>query len=303
MKTALLALVYLLACPLVTQAGSRSSASYRVTADTLDSGGRRTTSADYANDAALGDLGGAGSASASYAAMPGYEGQVFRVVALALSANPTNVNEGATSQLSGTATLDDSTVVEVMPSAIYWSPISGPIGAISAGGAAMAANVYQNTGATVRGDYLDTFATLGLTVLNVGNDDFGLYAGDGLPDEWQVQYFGQGNPSAAPDADPDGDHQNNLFEYVAETLPNDAASGFALAIATVPGQPLQRALTFSPRMTNRSYTAEFVAQVGAGYSFSNLTQFTVTDIGTTRTVTDTNASTDTRFYRVRISLP
>ena len=73
------------------------------------------------------------------------------------------------------------------------------------------------------------FGTLEMTVLNVSNDDFGGYASDGLPDDWQVQYFGENNPNAAPSADPDGDGQNNAYEYVVGTVPSNAASHFSLA--------------------------------------------------------------------------
>jgi len=39
--------------------------------------------------------------------------------------------------------------------------------------------------------------------------------GDGLPDAWQIQFFGSiSSPSAAPGADPDGDGFSNLQEYL-----------------------------------------------------------------------------------------
>jgi hypothetical protein len=42
---------------------------------------------------------------------------------------------------------------------------------------------------------------------------------------WQLQYFGCTNcPQAAPDADPDGDGQNNLAEFAAGTDPTNSAS-------------------------------------------------------------------------------
>jgi hypothetical protein len=48
---------------------------------------------------------------------------------------------------------------------------------------------------------------------------------DGLPDQWQVQYFGSANsPDAAPGADPDRDGFTNAQEYLAGTLPNSAGS-------------------------------------------------------------------------------
>jgi hypothetical protein len=48
---------------------------------------------------------------------------------------------------------------------------------------------------------------------------------DGLPDAWEIQYFGSINdPRATPNADPDGDGFTNLQEYYAGTNPLDPNS-------------------------------------------------------------------------------
>ncbi len=47
--------------------------------------------------------------------------------------------------------------------------------------------------------------------------------GDGMPNEWEIAYFG-GFSNANPTANADGDWLNNLQEYIANTLPNSAAS-------------------------------------------------------------------------------
>lgn len=46
--------------------------------------------------------------------------------------------------------------------------------------------------------------------------------GDGLPDFWEIEYFG--NYYAKPQIDSDGDGMSNLQEYLAGTDPNDAES-------------------------------------------------------------------------------
>ena len=82
-------------------AASRSSANYLVPADTVDAGGSRTASANYAIDASLGGIGGIGSAAApDVLAKHSYVGQLFQVVGLSVTASPTNVNEIATRQLA-----------------------------------------------------------------------------------------------------------------------------------------------------------------------------------------------------------
>ncbi len=46
--------------------------------------------------------------------------------------------------------------------------------------------------------------------------------GDGLPDSWELQYFGDLRQGS--DGDPDGDGFTNLEEFSAETDPTDSTS-------------------------------------------------------------------------------
>ncbi len=52
--------------------------------------------------------------------------------------------------------------------------------------------------------------------------------GDGIPDSWELQYFGSAN-NCVPGADPDGDGMSNLFEYLADTNPTNALSVLRLS--------------------------------------------------------------------------
>lgn len=58
--------------------------------------------------------------------------------------------------------------------------------------------------------------------------------GDGIPDWWEIQYFG--STTANPNDDPDGDGFSNLQEYLADTNPNDRTSylGFT-SLSLLPG--------------------------------------------------------------------
>lgn len=60
----------------------------------------------------------------------------------------------------------------------------------SSTGLATAAHVFADTAAVAEGTYAGLTGTLSLTVRNTGDDDLGLYAGDGLIDLWQVEHFG-----------------------------------------------------------------------------------------------------------------
>ena len=160
--------------------------------------------------------------------------------------------------------------------------------------------VYQNTMALVQGTYLGSTGSINLTVLNVNTDDFGSYAGDGIGDDWQVQYFGlPPNPAAGPLLDPDRDGQNNRFEWIAGLIPTDANSAFKLSIV---GSAQGANLIFGPTVAGRTYTVKY------GFDFLDVPNWLplpggiTTDIGNQRTVIDTTAPGSPRkYYRVEIA--
>ena len=128
------------------------------------------------------------------------------------------------------------------------------------------------------------------------------YAGDGLDDAWQNQYFGLNNPLAAPAADPDGDGQNNAFEFTAGLIPTDPQSRFVLTLAPVPGQPAQKKVIFTPRLTDRTYTVTFKTDLTAA-TWVPLPGGIITDNGQQRTVTDPAATGAKKFYHIEITKP
>lgn len=292
-------------CAASAQGAPRSSASYSVPADSTDCGGQRTSSAAYTNDGSAGGITGVSSVAVpAETAKAGYIGQLTDVTALQLAATPTTVNETATRQLSGAQLLDDLTTNAVPVTSISWSVQSGPLTGISTSGLATAAIVYQNTAATAQGIFAGNTGTLNLTVLDSIADNFGSYAGDGVGDDWQVQYFGQPpNSNAGPNVDFDGTGQTNLFKYIAGLNPLDPNSRFILKIAPVPDQPGQKNLVFSPRFTDRNYVVKASPDLSSG-SFIPLTNPSApSDSGQERTITDLSASGARKFYRVEITKP
>ncbi len=289
-------------------AGSRSSANYTIVTEGFDSGGTSVSSANYSvKGSSTGMIGGvATGGNPLITNKSGYVGQLYDPIGLVLSATPTTVNEGTTRQLSVIVQLDDLSTLALASNAPAWNVVSGPITSVSASGVATAAIVYQDTGATVSATYQGNSGQLGLTVVNVNNDDFGTYAGDGIDDAWQVQYFGIGNPNAGPNMDPDGDGVTNLFEYVAGTNPTDPNSKFSLLVSPVVGQPGQKKLDFSPRFPDRTYVVESIPTLitggGAGV-WTPLSGSTTSDNGVLRTVIDTGAAGPDRFYHVKITKP
>ena len=285
-------------------AGPRMSASYTVAADTADSGGKRTFSIAYTNDASIGGIGGISAAPApAQTVKSGYIGQLFSVTGLVLNSAAPSVNETATLQLAAWQFLDDTSLLAVSGTSVVWLVVSGPITGISGAGLATAGTVPQNTVASVQGSFCGFTGTLNLSVLDTIPDNFVSYAGDGLPDDWQVLYFGQPpNANAAPNADPTGSGHTNLFKYIAGLNPLDVNSRFVVSSAPVAGQPGQMRLTFHPIVSGRTYTVKFRTDLATG-SWLTLTGTTESNNGSERTVTDTAATGAQKFYHIEITKP
>lgn len=267
----------------------------------VGSGSPRASEGTYIQDSAIASDASGVAKSANYENRSGYVGQLYDVTALALIAAPTSVGERSTTQLGASATLDDGTLIVPAPSEVTWSVVSGPVTAIAVAGSATADNVSQDTSATVRGTYAGVSATLAVTVLNLTNDDLGSYAGDGLPDDWQVANFGLGSASAGPTADPDGDGQNNFLEYLAGTNPNLGTSVFRVRIEAVSGQPSQKKIIFGPVAAGRTYRVLNSIDLAAA-SWVDISG-ALSGASGELTFTDTVATGARKFYRVQISNP
>ena len=283
-------------------AGQRASTNYSITADTVDAAGSRATSANYTNAGSASLLAGISTIAApAEIAKSGYIGQLYDIAGLIVNSATPTVNEGASLQLGAWQLLDDATFLTTDPGAVTWSIVSGPLTGIAVSGLATAGLVFENTSATVSGTFGAFTGSLNFTVLDSIPDNFGAYAGDGLGDDWQVQYFGQNNPLAAPALDPDGDGQTNQFEFTAGLIPNDPASVFHLSLAPVPGEPLRKKVIFSPRLDGRTYIVE--SRLTLADPWQPLVSSTQSDNGTERTVTDFNATGAKKFYHVEITKP
>lgn len=277
-------------------AGTRDSASYSVPADSTEPGGGRATSVSYTVDTSIGGIAGISTVAAAPESLKaGFAGQLYDVTGLAVTSAAPSVNENASLQLAAWQVLDDSSFLALGANAVTWSVLGGPIGGISSAGLATAGTVFADTAASVQGAFAGFTGSLNLTVLNVNSDDFGTYAADGLPDDWQVQHFGADNPLAAPDADASHTGQTNLLKYVAGLNPTDHGSRFIVDSQAVAGHPGYRDVVISPRYPDRTYVVESTADFASWDVVTGM----IFDMGTTRIVTDTNAG-DQRYYHVRI---
>jgi hypothetical protein len=297
--------VIFLALTATLHAGPRTSANYSIITDIADAGGQRATSAAYTNDGSAGVGGVSTVASPAEFVKSGYAGQLYDITGLALNSASVNssVNETTTLQLAAFQQLDDTSFLAVSANSVAWSVVSGPITGISGAGLATAGTVYQDTAATVQGIFGGLTGQLQLTVIDSIPDNFGSYAGDGLDDAWQVQYFGQPpNPLAAPGADADGTGQTNLFKFIAGLNPIDH-SRFTITIAPVPGQPGQKNVIFNPIVAGRTYAVTAKTSLDSVGGWTAINASAPSDSGPQRTITDLSATGAAKFYHVEITKP
>lgn len=226
MSSAQTAILWLL---LSVPALAGNSPDYSLEPAVLDGGGTAGSSADYALNPSIGP--GIAGSSAGYKLRGGFSGMLSNPASLVLAAAGAadSINERATLQLEARIRYDDDTLAALaLPAAnLSWSVADGPLASVNSAGLATAGSVYQETPATARATYQSLEGRLPLTVRNLTNDDFGFYAADGLPDPWQVQYFGETSlPTVAgADADPDADGLTNFQEYAFGTNPSLGAGG------------------------------------------------------------------------------
>jgi 1,4-alpha-glucan branching enzyme len=129
--------------------------------------------------------------------------------------------------------------------------------------------------------------------------------GDGIPNWWRAQYFGNSSSTDATSCaacDFDGTGQNNQFKYVAGLDPTDPTQVFTLQIAPVSSPQNQMDLIFNPISSGRTYTVQFNSSLATG-TYNNLTGASTQTNGSLVTVTDPNPAPSNEFYRVHISLP
>jgi hypothetical protein len=214
---------FLLLLPLVASAGT--SADYSIDPTALDGGGALASSAAYTLNPSTAP--GAAGSSTNYTLRSGYAGQLLELVSIQIEnlSSPITMNERATLQLEVSAIYDDTSRAILADNDLVWSEESGRIESIDPSGLLTAGSVYQDTVTTVRASSGGMFDEFDLTILNIGSDDFGPYASDGLPDTWQVGYFGESSTQGGPNMDFDNDGVINLLEFAFGTDPSQASGG------------------------------------------------------------------------------
>ena len=121
--------------------------------------------------------------------------------------------------------------------------------------------------------------------------------GDGLPDPWEVRYFGAiDTPNGAPDADPDGDGLLNRDELLAGTAPTDPKSSLRILRIEITEPDVRIRFRTAP---GRRYQLEHAPQMGSTDWSSAAAQVTGNG-GEMETAHAGGVGLFQRFYRVRL---
>ncbi len=120
--------------------------------------------------------------------------------------------------------------------------------------------------------------------------------------QWQMKYFSCTNcPAADAAADPDGDGQSNLAEFLAGTDPTSSASYFHIINILSTGIDVQVTWMTGAGKTNALQRATGAADGSYSNNFADI--FTVTNtVGAVTNYVDAGAATNTlpQYYRIRL---
>lgn len=120
--------------------------------------------------------------------------------------------------------------------------------------------------------------------------------GNGLPDWWELQYFGH-LTGTNPNADPDHDGMNNLAEWIAGTNPTNAAS--VLRLTLVSAINASNIVVNWSSVAGKNYWLERSTNLATGFNAVVATNIAAT--APTNTLTDSAVLPgNTRFYRVGV---
>jgi hypothetical protein len=124
--------------------------------------------------------------------------------------------------------------------------------------------------------------------------------GDGIPDAWELQNFGNlTTANASSDADHDG--ATDLQEYLADTNPNDANDKLVITAESFGPGGTNAALTWKSTTTRLYYIQQNLNLNTSAWADNSLGLITPDGTNTTRAFGDTNAPS--RFYRIRAVKP
>ena len=183
---------------------------------------------------------------------------------------------------------------------LYADECGGQIyGTVTNGSGAWVNTFTNNTGFTITtfgedqaGElYFSRYATAGAVYRIIWKDT----DGDGLPDDWEQQYFGS-TTGASANADADGDGFTNLQEFLAGTDPTNAAS--ALRITTVSLNGSDFVINYDA-VASKKYELQSTLDLTTS-NWTGITTNTALSTGPAQFTDPGGAAVTNQFYRVRL---
>jgi len=118
---------------------------------------------------------------------------------------------------------------------------------------------------------------------------------NGLPDWWELQYFNH-LTGTSPTADPDNDHEDNLAEFLAGTIPTNSLSVLSITASSHPGNKFEFQW---PSVSGHFYRVLRSTNLLAG--FDTIVQTNLAATPPLNLFTDTPPATlDKAFYRLQL---
>jgi hypothetical protein len=265
----------------------------------LGSGFQSSSSVHYSMEGGLGGIvGGMSNASGSMTASSGSRVALVEMTQLVVSLAPAMVNEGESNQAAGIIGFDDGSVSVLAGSNILWQAFAYPVVAVSSSGVASAGAVWSNMLGRVSGSYRGIVGGGDVLVMDSDPDNYGIYGTDGIPDGWQVRWFGTSNPLGVATAT-NSFGQDNRYAYIADLDPTNPASVFKIVGLS---NGVSESLVFFPSSANRRYVLESTTNLHGGDWASLLGTTPEMGNGGIFALRNTHKSTPC-FYRVQVCAP
>jgi hypothetical protein len=126
--------------------------------------------------------------------------------------------------------------------------------------------------------------------------------GDGIPDNWMMQYFGhvtgQADDLSRAQDDADGDGMSNLAEYLAGTDPKDPRS--YLRLTSIMAGGTNGVLVTWGSATNKLYSLQRAGGVSGGVGFTNIAEHILSRPPENAYLDVAASNSPSLFYRVRV---
>ena len=269
-----------------------------LTTSAVDGGGGIVSGGTVEATGSLRDVGDFSGDAGSITVRSECPGQLYDPVELTVTPGGAEIVEFGTAKFAAQFRCDDDSL---LPAPVDVWTISSPFASVSPEGVVQVNSLPGDQLALLTATSGAFQNTVAVQLHDGDPDNYGPWAADGIPDEWQALYFTGQEANGVPAADPDGDGQDNRTEYLAGTDPLDPASFLSLRFGPDPA-PGVKLLTFMPYLPGHTYALEWSASLDSPWTVSAAAPAAGSLPGE-GAFAETSGDTQRRFYRLRITVP